>query len=88
MAVVRITQTTRWLRWAAQKVEDHPRLARELRKASDRPSKMAELTSTEANILHERVPCETTARAAYEVAESLLREQARPRGFGIHRRSG
>lgn len=89
MAVARITAEKRWLRLAAARADEagDTRLARELLRAVDRPSRMAELTAPEVRRLHTLLPSRTTAAALFEVGRAEARERARPRGVGIQRRN-
>lgn len=56
MAIGRFKATRAWFRRVALDVQDHPRLARELMRAADRPGKIAEITGGEARVLAERRP--------------------------------
>ena len=79
MAVGRFQAEPRWLRHAARVVVlDHPKLARELLRASSRPGRTAEVNAAEARILAEMLPGDEIAEANLNaVMDSESREQHR-----------
>ena len=84
MAVVRITAAACWHKRAAAASAGHPRLQRELLRASARPGLTAELQGDEARTLLDVLPGDAQALAALEALEaSEERERTRPRARDI-----
>lgn len=76
MAIGRFKAEKAWFRRAALEVKDHPRLARELTRAADRPGRIAEITGGEARVLAERRP---TDPIVTDVIHAVLASEERDR---------
>lgn len=81
MAVAQIIAPARWHRTVAKQVAESPRLARELKRAAERPGLLAELTADEVRELAAIRPTDERVRKALVlVEEAELRERTRRRG--------
>lgn len=77
MAVVRFKATRAYFRRVALDVQDHPRLAKELARAAQRPGLVAEITAAEARVLCERLPSDPRWLPIVEQVEAAERGERR-----------